>query len=131
MYSQVHYKILNPASTHFRPATCEDVDCGGYVNGWQSTIDESTDLGQAQAHYIRAQSGRRFTETRTPAGLTEFTFPAGQECFRSGEHKTNIGRAPLFVVDSGNRRYRHSSADSWADDLRTHVGGIVDEINKG
>ncbi len=131
MYSQVHYKILNPALTHFRPATCEEVDCVAYLNGWKTTVDESADLGAAQADYIRRRSGRRYTEDRTPTGLTEFTFPAGQACFRAGEHKTNIGRAPLFVVDSGDRRYRHTSADSWADDLRTHVGGIVDEINKG
>jgi len=131
MYSQVHYKILNPASTHFRPATCEEVDCAGYLNGWKSVIDESTDLGRTQAEYIRRRSGRMFTEDRTVAGLTEFTFPAGQSCFRSGEHKTNIGRAPLFVVDAGDRRYRHSSADSWADDLRTHTSQIIDEINKG
>lgn len=131
MYSQVHYKILNPASTHFRPATCEEVDCGAHQRGWQTTIDESTQLGQTQAHYIRAQSGRRYTEDRTETGLTLFIFPPGQTCFRSDEHKTNIGRAPLFVVDSGDRRYRHATADSWMDDLRTHTGGIIDEINKG
>lgn len=131
MYSQVHYKILNPASTHFRPATCDEVDCGAYLNGWTTTVDESTGLGASQADYIRRRSGRRFAEDRTPAGLTEFTFPAGQSCFRAGEHKTNVGRAPLFVVDSGDRRYRHTSVDSWTDDLRTHTSAIIDEINKG
>jgi hypothetical protein len=131
MYSKIRYQILNPVSTHFRPATCEEVDCAGYLHGWQSTIDESTDLGQRQADYIRRRSGRSYTEDRSPAGLTVFTFSPGQSCFRSGEHKTNLGLEPAFVVDAGDRRYRHSSGDSWADDLRTHTEAILGEINKG
>ena len=131
MYQKTRFRILNPLETHFRPATCEEVDCQAYFGGWQTTLDESTDLGQKQAHYIRRESGRSFSEHRNSLGLTEFTFAAGQPCFRVAEHRTNIGRAPMFVVDDGEQRYRHSSADSWVDDLRTHTEAIFDEINKG
>lgn len=134
--NQVSHRILNPRDTHFRPATCAEVDCDHYLHGWRSLIDESTDLGQRQAHYIRTKSGRGFTERRDEAGITEFTFEAGQACFRASEHRTNVGRKPLFVVDSLNdsgrvSRRLHSSADPWADDLHGHLDDLIGDISKG
>lgn len=134
--NQVSYRILNPISTHFRPATCEDVDCEHYLSGWQSLIDESTDLGQRQAHYIRKESARRYTESRNGAGLTVFTFEAGQSCFGASKHRTNVGLNPLFAVDRLNDSGRvsrrvHSSAGSWGDDLHTHTDDLLGEIGKG
>jgi hypothetical protein len=41
------YSALAPLATHFRAATCEDVDCGNYLHGWKTVVNESTELGAA------------------------------------------------------------------------------------
>lgn len=99
-------------------------------------MDESTDLGQQQAHYVRSVSGRHYREDRTPAGLTEFTFEAGQTCF--GEHKTRLDKPELFVVRGGDwrgnprhERHVHANADDWVDDFATHQDKLATELAKG
>ena len=81
------YQIAAPLRTHWRPATCAEYECDAYLHGWTSLIDERTELGQAQAHYIRREAGRRFTEERRPDGLTEFSFEAGQQGFGIGSRR--------------------------------------------
>jgi len=130
------YEIKSPISTHFRPATCAEVACEAHLNGWQSTIDETTVLGGQQAHYIRKQSGRGFTEHRTETGLTVFTFEAGQRCF--GEHQVRLDRPELYLVTGGDwrgnptgeRRIHHNAAD-WVEDFGEHQLRIADQIERG
>jgi len=129
------YRILSPQSTHFRPATCAEAECPAHLNGWQSTVDETTVLGQQQAHYIRKQSGRGFTEGRLPGGLTCFTFEAGQDCFAGG-HQVRLDRPEhYFVADGdwravGNRR-QHANARDWVEDFGEHQLRIADQIERG
>ncbi|WP_432019915.1 hypothetical protein [Streptomyces sp. 1222.5] len=133
------YAIVAPKSTHWVDATCAQVDCAHHLNGWQSVIDETTELGQRQAHYIRKQSGRRFSEERRDGGLTAFTFDAGQECFNSAKHQRRLDRPELYVVRDGDFRgnprgtatRQHANAADWVDDFATHQQGIADEIAKG
>ena len=40
------YALRFPKATHFRPATCEEAGCAMHQNGWESLIDERTDLGR-------------------------------------------------------------------------------------
>lgn len=124
------FRIAQPPATHTRKATCTEVDCPEQEHGWRMLIDESTQIGQVRAHYIRRESGRRCTEDRTPEGLTEFTFPAGQRCF--AEHRVNLERPALFVVVGGDHRgnprkegTRHSGPDAWMDHLHTHLDTLT------
>lgn len=128
------YALSTPLITHFRKATCKEVECKGWRNGWESFIDESTVLGQTQAGYIRHQSGRRFTESKNEHGITAFKFPAGQTCFR--EHKEPLERPPLLLVRNGDWRASsvsrvHSRVDDWVDDFRTHTEGINKLLERG
>lgn len=125
------YQIVSPLSTHWRTGTCDEAGCLAYRHGWQTNVDESTDLGQRQAHYIRKVSGRRFTERRTELGLTAFTFEAGQRCFR--EHKVPLDRPELYVVRGGDWRgnprgevRKHSSPDAWVNDF----GETLDRLDR-
>lgn len=131
------YRILSPQSTHFRPATCAEVGCLAHVNGWESTIDETTVLGQQQAHYIRKQSGRGFTEERLPGGLTRFSFAAGQTCFAGG-HQVRLDRPELYLVRGGDWRgnptgeqRQHANAADWVEDFGEHQQRIADQIERG
>jgi hypothetical protein len=108
------------------------------VNGWQSTIDESTVLGQQQAHYIRKQSGRAFTESRTEGALTVFSFEAGQRCFDAGNHRARLDRPELYLVRGGDWRgnptgeqRQHANAADWVEDFGEHQQRIADQIERG
>lgn len=133
------FQIVTPLRTHFRPGTCAEVDCPGYLNGFRTRVDERTDLGQSQAHYIRKESGRRFTEDRDDAGLTVFTFEPGQRCFASGDHKVRIDRPELFLTrpgdwrgnPEGGRPYQHTRPEHWTEDFAEHQQKLADRIEKG
>ncbi|WP_405391056.1 hypothetical protein OG596_26305 [Streptomyces sp. NBC_01102] len=126
------YSITQPADTLVR-AACEEAGCVAWARGWQSTIDESTPLGQQQAAYIRAQSGRTFREQRTAAGLTVFVFEARQRCFT--DHKT---RPQLFAVRDGDwrgnptgRTRQHQRPADWVEDFGEHQLRLIDQQQKG
>lgn len=127
------YQILAPPQTHFRPATCEEVRCAAHLRGWVTKLDEGTDMGRQLAHYVRNDSGRRYTEKRN-GPITTFTFIGGQQCFR--RHQLRLDRPALFVVRDGdyrrstNRRV-HASAEDWVDDFATHQDHIAGLRQKG
>ncbi|MGA5116850.1 hypothetical protein [Streptomyces pseudogriseolus] len=131
------YAITAPISTHFRPGTCEEADCPNYRSGWKSVIDERSDLGQAQAHYIRKESGRKFTESQDAFGLTTFTFEAGQPCFT--QHKVRLERPELYIVRDGDWRgnplgtqvRQHTRPELWAEDFAEHQDRLARTIEKG
>lgn len=114
-------------------AACKDVGCPNWAHGWETTVDEATDLGRAQAAYIRQKSGRTFTERRTGAGLTAFRFEAFQRCF--AEHRT---RPDVFRRRDGDFRgnptgqfIQHVRAQDWIEDFQEHEGRLADERQKG
>lgn len=95
------YGVIAPKATHTRPATCEEIECGAHIHGWQTKIDVGTEIGQKRARYIIDHSGRRWTAEQN-GGLVTFTFPPGQKCF--GEHRVAIGREPFFTIKRGDYR---------------------------
>lgn len=136
--SPAHYKtyaIASPLSTHYRDGTCDEAGCLAYRHGWQTSVDESSALGQQQAHYIRKQSGRRFTERRTDLGLTAFEFQAGQRCFT--RHKVPLERPEFYVVRGGDWRgdprgdgsRMHTGPDPWVNDFGEHQERLARVVN--
>lgn len=118
------YSILRPAGERWwQPATCEDIDCAAFLHGWSTTLQ--LEAHAAQVHYIRRESGRRFTEhmLRSHPAAVRFDFPAGQRCFRASEHQVPVEREPLYVVRGGDSRAWtgarrvHRSAEDWRDDF--------------
>jgi len=133
------YAIRSPLATHFRPATCAEVECQAYAKGWKTIVDERIDLGRRQAYYIRKESGRRFFEHRGEAGLTCFDFEAGQRCFRSGEHRVSLRRPENFVVLGGDWRgnplgspsVKHVKPEFWIEDFQDHQTRLRDARERG
>jgi len=81
----------------FESADCRAVDCEAYAQGWTTMVDTSSELGQRQAHYIRKDSGRHFTEQRQgPEEIVVFQFYPEQKCF--GDHTRPIERDPRFIL---------------------------------
>ncbi len=128
------YAVSAPAATHWREATCREVDCPMHLNGWQTLVDERTALGRAQAGYIRHKSVRSFSEARDAAGLTVFTFPAGQTCFR--QHRVRVEREEIFIKFPGDHRGRTGEArvlrpQDWVDDFAEHQEKLADRLERG
>lgn len=133
------YQIVSPVATHWRKATCAEVDCDHYVNGFRTRVDERLELGQKQAHYIRKESGRRFTEDRDDAGLTVFTFEPGQRCFASDSHKLPLERPELYLTrpgdwrgnPTGERPYQHTKPEFWVEDFSINQDNLKSRMDRG
>lgn len=132
------YRVVAPLKTHFRAATCEEAACPQMAHGWRSIVDESTNLGQMQAHFIRRESGRSFKQDRQPDGLTVFTFAAGQRCFQ--QHRLRIEERPeIFLRQGGDwrgnplgvPRYRHTRPEHWQEDFALHQDKLAERQARG
>jgi hypothetical protein len=126
------YSITAPTDSTI-VAACEQVGCAAWLNGWDSVIDERTELGQQQAAYIRGQSRRTFREQKRGDGLTVFRFEAHQRCFE--EHRT---RPEIYLVRDGDwrgnpsgRQRQHTRPADWVEDMTENQGRIVDLQQKG
>ncbi len=128
----ITYSITAPRDTGVI-AACHEVGCPAWRDGWETTVDEATQLGTNQAAYIRTGSRRTFRERRTDAGLTVFVFESGQRCF--AEHRT---RPDLFAVRDGDWRgnptgrvRQHTRPLDWAEDFMEHEDHLADQRKKG
>jgi hypothetical protein len=122
------FGIVAPVSTHFRPATCEDIGCLAYHHGW--TLD-TAGLPAELVHDAKT-SGRSYTTTRAEdTGAEVLVFAAGQPCFKAAAHRVRVDRPEIFVSRNGDWRgnpdgpsatpTQYSGPDSWADALHTQL----------
>jgi len=124
------YSITSPHDVLVK-AACEQVGCQMWLHGWQSQIDESTDLGRTQADYIRTQSGRTFREQHTADGVTVFTFDSRQRCF--ADHRT---RPEKYDVKHGDWRRStvirvHARPADWVEDFAEHQDRLKTTLERG
>ncbi len=130
------YGASMPLRTHWRRATCEEAGCDAYRSGWVTTVDLSTELGQAQAHYITHDKTRRWTVQQAAPTLAKFVFGPGQTCF--GEHKVRLDRAPRFLVKDGDFRgnptgysREHKNAEHWIEDQQETLDRVAARRQRG
>ncbi|BCM70857.1 hypothetical protein EASAB2608_06191 [Streptomyces sp. EAS-AB2608] len=129
------YAMVSPLSSHFRPATCAEVDCPHYLNGWRVRVEGLT----PQDIHAAKTSGRRWIEQRVADGETWLVFEAGQPCFKASQHRTRVDRPPLYIVRDGDHRGNprgtkarlHQRAADWQEDFAEHQQKLADEIAKG
>lgn len=135
------YGLIAPQSTHYRRASCREVGCANYANGWISGFDV-TDPDQARAcRIVREQSGRLFTvqEMLGTSGRIErvlLTFGPGQECFLP--HRVALEREPVYFLRDGDwrgnptgRKIVFSSATPFVDDFGEHQERIKTLVERG
>jgi hypothetical protein len=129
------YEIAVPLATHWRPATCAEVNCPNYEHGWRVRVEG---LDPQLLHTAR-NAGRRYQELAVGPGETWLVFEAGQACFQASAHRTPLGREPLFLLRGGDFRgnprqvptRRHSRAEDWRDDFGEHQNRIADRVERG
>lgn len=129
------YEVRSPLVSHFRPASCAEVGCQHYLNGWQVRVEALT---EDLLHAAR-NSGRRYVEQHIAEGETWLMFEAGQPCFKARQHRAPVGRPPLYLVRDGDQRGNprrtkarlHQRPENWVEDFAEHQQKLADEIEKG
>jgi len=128
-YKSYEYRL--PRGTHTRKASCEEVGCEAYRLGWKTTLDLTTHRDHAL--WVINESGRHGSH-EIDGMLITFTFPRGQQCFRTHHVPTRPG---IYTVRDGDWRGNPSgsrwtmSAESWLDDFGEHQQTLYDQQQKG
>lgn len=138
------YAVVAPLSSHFRPATCAEVDCPHYVNGWGVRIHQLPPEDQAALRVATFNRDGRtyrysYVEREMEAGETWLLYKPGQPCFQASRHRTRIERPELYVVRDGDHRGNprgtkarlHQNPAHWQEDFAEHQQKLADEIAKG
>lgn len=116
------FSVDAPLATHWERATCEDVDCAEYLNGWMTILPWNSPL----INTLRT-SGRRFTEERSDDGMIRFVFSPGQECFRSSLHRAGNGRPADFLWrnrEEGRSPARVVGEGEWQERFEETLDGL-------
>lgn len=129
------YSIHAPLSSHFRPATCAEINCPHYVHGWRTRVEGLP----AELLHAARNSGRHYREVKLAEGETWLEFPAGQRCFQATEHRTRIDKPELFIVRDGDWRgnprgtkgRQHLNPALWQEDLAEHQQTLADAQARG
>lgn len=128
------YQILSPLSTHWRPATCAEVNCPDYLKGWRLRLEG---LPPEMAHAART-CGRKFTELSVGENENWLVFEAGQPCFRASEHRALLDKQEIFVARDGDWRgnpsgnvRRHVRPEDWQEDFAEHQDRLAQRIQQG
>lgn len=128
------FSIQTTDKEHWRKATCEEVNCPYYIKGYKVETDESKPVGQKNAHLLRTDRSRKYTETRNEYGMTVFTYPVGTACMNL--HKVRIEKPEIFVVKGGDHRGNpkgiptrvHTKAEFWAEEFSETQDKIIKRI---
>lgn len=135
------YQVSSPLSSHWRPATCEEVDCPQWRSGWRIRTD---DLTPQQLQAARDPK-RKFTALDVSATEHWLVFEPGQPCFLvwpgtgpllDRHHRVQV-RPELYVIRDGDWRgnptgRRHVlGAQAWLDDFGEHQETLADRLKEG
>jgi hypothetical protein len=129
------YQMDQSIATHYRRATCAEVDCPARAHGWKMGFDLSDPEKAAAARWIRDHSGRSMS-AQVIGDTVTLTFPAGQDCFE--KHRMHLEREPFYVVRGGDFRgnpmrvsTRHRAADTFVDQWENDLDQINTVRNRG
>lgn len=128
------FQITSPLSTHWRPATCADVDCPHYLNGWRVRV-EGLD---PKMLYAAQTSGRKYTELHVAENENWLVFEAGQSCFRASQHKKLLDRQEIFIARDGDWRgnptgrvRKHTRPEFWIEDMQENNASVQKRLEQG
>lgn len=135
----VTYAIRSPQTE--RKATCEEINCEAWRNGWQTTIPVDADslrtfrdacngrLDGLKRHAISVDSD-------SPKDRAVFMFLPGNPCFDAVTHRV---RKELYFVGHGawNNQFRiqsarqHTRPEDWQEDMALHLLRLKEDEERG
>lgn len=133
------FSARSPLSTHYRKATCAEVDCVGYREGFTLSVAALIAEG---IEYAARHSGKKFKEVEgADYGVAPgkyLVFEAGQVCFDADSHRVSLERPEFFVVGQGDYRTfnartarQHASAENWIDDMANSLDKVRTTHERG
>jgi hypothetical protein len=128
------YKISKPVATHTRPATCEEIDCPDFLNGWVTRLPHGdpriTFLRQACAGRVDGHRRQMIEVTRIDSAEREFLFNPGQPCLKATTHRKDLERPEIYLVRGGDWRAnlglirRHTHPEHWVEDMQENLEAV-------
>ena len=115
------FRASAPPSTHYREATCIEVDCEKLRIGWHTVKPKKMipDQWIEFADFMRRNESRmRFKEYQDKNGDSAFFYFPGQICFegRTRKHRISLERPSIFTVNNG-RGFSRREPDAWVDEM--------------
>lgn len=121
------YQIAMPLTTHFRPASCAEVNCSNYLNGWVTRVPVDSDFER-----IVRSCGRKWAVVKQEGAEMVFTFAPGTPCFQESQHRVTLDRPALFIVKGGDFRgnptgefRQHAQPAHWVEDCALHLDKVT------
>lgn len=121
-----NYVLLAPLATHWRPATCQEVECAAWTTGWELVFPDGPDRAERVA-YVRADRVRAKREFLRADGAIVFRFGPETPTYagdgKHNQHRVRIDRPELFAVREPGaarltlHRGRENGAVDWVDDF--------------
>ena len=131
------YSVLAPRGA-FRKASCVEVDCPAYLNGFKVLADETSDDGRKRLAFLRGGAGGRKCREVLAGPVIEFYFPPGTTCFRP--HKVRRDDRPsIFLARPGDTRWRldprtahiFEKPEHFVEDFATNQDQLIDKLKEG
>lgn len=142
------YAVDSPLATHFALATCEEIDCPRWLNGWAVAITPDA-VGQQFDDLIK-RSGKKYVRlsvaeaeakhpgTQFGGALYVYAFEPGQPCFYQGtnRHVKPVGRPDIFSVHGGDHRGHTTERkvmrpQDWQEKFVEHQEQLADQQQRG
>src|SRR5260221_21387 len=97
------YQVAQPVQTHWRPATCAEVECPNWLNGWRVRVEG---LDPAMLHAAMS-SGRKWPRAASPG--RDVAGVRGRAAVLRGQLAPGASRAAAAVHRARRRLARQSS----------------------
>lgn len=128
------HAVRSPIATHYRKATCAEVNCTAHRDGWAFHKETLS----PEFLYVATKSGRKFREVHIAPGQTYLVYEPGQTCFEFRSHVLPLDRPELYYVGRGdsrvfnpNKARQHVNAVDFMDDFASHLDRMHRHITRG
>lgn len=125
-----HYQLKQRPAPRARRATCEEVDCVWFRDGFGTRVDESTPDGARLGARLRLDPTRPAPQEWREGAHTVFAWPAGTPCLSADQHV--IETMQLYLVKPHRRGVRgHVRAEDWVDEFGTNQQNLAEIRARG
>lgn len=129
------YRIMQPITTHYRLASCAEIDCPAYTKGW---IYKKSELIANDLYYTVTHAGKRYREEEYEDGAIYLAFEPGQSCFQAPTHRKTLERPAFYYAGRGDfrsfstrRALQFPQPEDWRDSFAEHLDALHTAIERG